>query len=123
MADKCKLCGRELSDAQTAPPGENGVGGCSSHSASGDKTAAALADGQSRKGFFSRENNTMGLLGFIASIVSLTPPFFILIPVALGLSLAGLSKKPRTLAIAGCIISGLGVAVGVVALICTFLYT
>ena len=123
MADRCKLCGRELSDAETVPPGEDGLGGRTPQGASGDRTAATFADERSRKGFFSRTNNTMGLLGFIGSLVGLTPPFFILLPVALGLSLAGLNKKPRTLAIAGCIISGLGVAVGVVALICTFFYT
>ena len=123
MADKCNQCGREFSSQQTASSSEkDGICADCRHAAAAKADAKSTGE-QSRTGFFSRENNTVGLIGFIASLWCIIPNFWLLFPVAFIISVAGLRKKPRTLAIAGCVICGLLPASGVVAFFCTFFNT
>ena len=115
MAGKCKKCGRDFSDGEAAPQDGNG-GICSDcQGVSAAKTERIVADERPQRRFFSRENNTMGLVGFILSIISLLPLFNIASPVALAFSIAGLTKRPRGLAVAGSVVSGFVTAVNILA--------
>ena len=68
-------------------------------------------------------NNPIGLVGFITSVVAI---FLVLLPIVnliiwltgLILSIIGMSKKPKTLAVAGLIISGVTFLVLIVIIAC-----
>jgi hypothetical protein len=115
MVIKCQKCGRDLTDAQAARPdgGEGVCNECQRLSAAEAERNAVPERTQGR--FFARENNTVGLVGFILSIVSILPLCNTLSPLALVLSVAGLTRKPRMLAIAGIVISASVTLVNVIA--------
>ena len=70
-----------------------------------------------------QKNNTIGLVGLIKSVVAI---FLVLLPIVnliiwltgLILSIIGMGKKPKTLAVAGLIISGVTFLVLIVIIAC-----
>lgn len=65
--------------------------------------------------YVQRQSNSMGLAGFIISLVGWVS-CGVLCPIGLVLSLIGLRKQPRGFAVAGVILGGLGCIWGIIAL-------
>lgn len=111
---KCIKCGRELAESGTVRwDGNDRVcEGC--HSALVAQTERVIAAGRPPRPNASAGGNTMGLVGFILSVVSLVFFFGIASPIALIFSSLGLKREPRGLAIAGTVISCIGTALVIV---------
>lgn len=116
----CAKCGREISGGAPARWDGNERVCEECHRALVAQTERVIAAGRPPRRNASSRGNTMGLVGFILSIVSLVFFFGIASPIALVFSLLGLKREPRGIAIAGTVISALGTAL-FVCLVCFFL--